>query len=93
MTCARLLEPLVDEPLVDVLEHDRQVGGGKRLGDLAAHRAGADDGRLENEHVWLKPPSTVRWSAAKPICCARALGPATLVRTVDLLLDQADASS
>ena len=50
MTCARLLEPLVHEPLVDVLEHDRQVGGGERLGDLAAHRAGADDGGLEYEH-------------------------------------------
>ena len=49
---ARLLEPGVDELLLDVLEDDRDVGGGDRLGDLAAHRAGADDGGLEDEHAW-----------------------------------------
>ena len=47
---ARLLEAGVDELLLDVLEHDGDVGGGDRLGDLAAHGAGADDGGLEHEH-------------------------------------------
>ena len=47
---ARLLEAVVDELLVDVLEDDRDVGRGDRLRDLAAHRAGADDGGLEDEH-------------------------------------------
>ena len=49
---ARLLEAVVDELLVDVLEHDRDVGRGDRLRDLAAHRAGADDRGLEDEH-WV----------------------------------------
>ena len=35
---ARLLEARVDELLVDVLEHDGDVGGGDDLGDLSAHR-------------------------------------------------------
>ena len=47
---AGLLEAVVDELLVDVLEDDGDVGGGDRLRDLAAHRAGADDGGLEDEH-------------------------------------------
>ena len=50
---ARLLEAVVDELLLDVLEHDRDVGGGDRLRDLAAHRPGADDGGLEYEHHLL----------------------------------------
>ena len=49
---ARLLEAVVDELLVDVLEHDGDVGRGDRLCDLAAHRAGADDRGLEDEH-WV----------------------------------------
>ena len=44
---ARLLERGVDELLVDVLDDDGDVGGGDRLGDLAAHGAAADDGGLE----------------------------------------------
>ena len=40
----------VDELLVDVLDDDGDVGGGDRLGDLAAHGAAADDGGLGNEH-------------------------------------------
>ena len=47
---AGLLEPGVDELLLDVLDHDGDVGGGDRLGDLAAHRAAAEDGGLEDEH-------------------------------------------
>ena len=47
---ARLLEPRVDELLVDVLQHDVDVRGGENLGDLTAHRAGADDGGFEYEH-------------------------------------------
>ncbi len=48
---AGLLEAVVDELLIDVLEDDVDVGGGDRLGDLAAHRAGADDCSLEDEHL------------------------------------------
>ena len=47
---AGLLDALVDELLVDVLEHDVDVGGGDRLGDLAPHRSGTDDCSLEDEH-------------------------------------------
>ena len=47
---ARLVEPVVDELLLDVLEDDGDLGGGDRLGDLAAHGSGADDGGLEYEH-------------------------------------------
>ena len=47
---AGLLEALVDELLLDVLQHHVDAGGGNHLGDLAAHRAGADDGGFENEH-------------------------------------------
>ena len=65
---AGLLQALVDELLVDVLEDHRQVGGGQRLGDLAAHRAGADDRGLEYEHV-LEPPRVddSGWGRRKPI--------------------------
>jgi hypothetical protein len=45
-----LLEALVDELLLDVLQHHIDAGGGTHLGDLPAHRAGADDGGLEYEH-------------------------------------------
>ncbi len=57
---AGLGEALVDELLVDVLQHHRQVRSGKRLGDLAAHRAGAHDRALENEHLspHLRSPGT-----------------------------------
>ena len=47
---AGLVEAVVDELLVDVLEDDVDVGDGDRLGDLASHRAGADDCGLEDEH-------------------------------------------
>ena len=50
---AGLLQALVDELLVDVLEHDGDVGGRDHLRDLAAHRAGADDGGFEHEHGCL----------------------------------------
>src|SRR6185437_14052104 len=47
---ASLLKRGVDEFLVDVLDHDRDVGGGDRLGDLPTHRAPTDDGGLTYEH-------------------------------------------
>ena len=47
---AGLLQPGVDELLLDVLEHDRDAGGGDDLRDLPAHRAGADDGGFEYVH-------------------------------------------
>ena len=47
---AGLLQRGVDEFLVDVLDHDRDVGGGDRLGDLPTHRAPTDDGGLAYEH-------------------------------------------
>ena len=53
---ARLLQPGLHERVVDVLEHDGNAGGGDRLGNLPAHRAGAYYRGLENEHVmssWL----------------------------------------
>ena len=46
----RLLQSGVDELLVDVLDDDRDIGGGDRLRDLAPHGAAADDGGLGNEH-------------------------------------------
>ena len=45
-----LLQAGVDEFLLDVLQDDVDAGGGDDLGDLASHRPGADDGRLEYEH-------------------------------------------
>jgi hypothetical protein len=42
---------VVDELLLDVLDHDGDVGGGDDLGDLATHRAAAQHGGLEDEHV------------------------------------------
>ena len=50
---ARLIETRLHEVLVDVLEHDRESGGGDRLGDLATHGARSDDGGLEHEHACL----------------------------------------
>ncbi len=47
---ARLGEARLDEVLADVLEDDRNAGGGDRLRDLTTHGAGADDGGLEHEH-------------------------------------------
>ncbi len=55
---ARLLDRGIDELLVDVLDDDGDIGGGDRLGDLAAHCAAADDGGLGNEH-WLGFPPGV----------------------------------
>ena len=46
----RLLERVVDELLLDVLDDDGDLGVGDHLGDLAAHRAAADDCGLEDEH-------------------------------------------
>jgi hypothetical protein len=48
---ARLLQSRVDEPLVDVLEHDRDAGGRDDLGDLASHHPRADDPCFEHEHA------------------------------------------
>src|SRR5690606_31494959 len=47
---AGFLDRGVDELLVDVLDHDWDVGGGDRLRDLATHRASADNGGLGYEH-------------------------------------------
>src|SRR3954469_20135491 len=46
-----LLEPCVDELLLDVLQHDVDVRGGQHLGDLSTHGSGADHGGFENEHL------------------------------------------
>ena len=46
-----LLEPLVDELLLDVLEHDRDPGRGDHLRDLPAHGPRAHDGGFEYEHA------------------------------------------
>ena len=46
-----LVEPGLHERLVDVLEHHGDARGGDGLGDLAAHRPGADDGGFEHEHA------------------------------------------
>jgi hypothetical protein len=48
---ARLLERVIDELLLDVLHHHGDVGSGDDLGDLAAHRAAAQHGGLEDKHV------------------------------------------
>jgi len=48
---ARLVEAVVDELLLDVLEHNREIRRRDRLGDFAAHRAGADHCRLEYEQL------------------------------------------
>jgi len=50
-----LVEARLDELLVDVLEHHWDARCGDRLGDLAAHRSGADDGGSEHEHACLSP--------------------------------------
>jgi hypothetical protein len=47
---ARLVDPCLHERVVDVLQHDRNARDGDRLGDLAAHRPGADDSGSEHEH-------------------------------------------
>ena len=47
----RLLQRVVDELLVDVLDDNWDVGVGDYLGDLPAHRAAAQHGGLEDEHV------------------------------------------
>ena len=50
---ACLIQARLHEVLVDVLEHDREAGGGDRLGNLPAHGARSDDGGLEHEHAGL----------------------------------------
>ena len=45
-----LVETGLHERLVDVLQHDGDLRGGDDLGDLAAHRAGANHGGFEHEH-------------------------------------------
>ena len=49
---AGLLETRLHERVVDVLEHHGDARGGDRLGDLSAHRPGADDGGFEHEHAF-----------------------------------------
>ncbi len=66
---ASLLEALVDELLVDVLQHDGNLGGRDHLGDLPSHRAGAYDGGFEYEHAVLQtwgPSPADRWAARRP---------------------------
>ena len=53
-----LVQTGVHELLLHVLEHDRHAGRGDHLGDLAAHRAGADHGGFEYEHLGI--PSSWR---------------------------------
>ena len=48
---AGLLQPLVDELLLNVLQHDGDAGGGGHLRDLPSHRAGAHDGGFEYVHA------------------------------------------
>jgi hypothetical protein len=48
---AGLIETCLDECVVDVLEHHGDTRGGDRLGYLAAHGAGANDGGSEHEHA------------------------------------------
>ena len=55
---ARLLQPGVDELLLDVLDHHRDVGRGDHLSDLASHRPGAEHRSLEYEHEAAKPIGT-----------------------------------
>jgi hypothetical protein len=63
-----LLEPCVDELLVDVLQDDVDVRGGQHLGDLPAHRAGADHGGFEYEHVeFLRTVRGRRRGAGGPV--------------------------
>ncbi len=47
---AGLVQALVDEPLIDVLEHDGDVGVGDHVRDLTTHRPSADHGSFEDEH-------------------------------------------
>ena len=73
---AGLLQPGVDELLVDVLEQDGDVGGGHDLGDLPAHDARADHRGFEDEHgrtldesvsfdrVRTGSPPCARWRSA-----------------------------
>ena len=56
---ARLGQPRVDELLLDVLHHHRDVCRGDHLRDLAAHRSGAEHRGLEHEHC-LRPPGVCR---------------------------------
>jgi hypothetical protein len=53
----RLRQAGLDEVVLDVLEHDWDAGRGDGLGDLTAHRSGADDGGLEDEHGSGSAPS------------------------------------
>ena len=48
---ASLVEPGLDERVVDVLELHRDARGRDRLGDLPAHRPCTYDGCLEHEHA------------------------------------------
>ena len=48
---SRLLQARLHQLLVDVLEHDWYSRRGDCLGDLAAHRPGADNGGFEHEHA------------------------------------------
>ena len=50
---ARLVDAGLHELLADVLEHDREPGGGDRLRDLPPHRPRAHHRCLEHEHAGL----------------------------------------
>ena len=66
---AGLGQPGVHEVLADVLQLDRDPGGGDGLGDLAAHGPGADDGGLEDEHgpdvIHPRAAAALGWAAVR----------------------------
>jgi len=53
---AGLVEAGLHELLGDVLEHDREAGGGDRLRDLPPHRPRANNRCLEHEHAASSSP-------------------------------------
>ena len=53
---AGLRQTLVDEALIDVLQHYRQIRSRQNLGNLAAHRPGSHHRRFEHEHRLFQPP-------------------------------------
>ena len=57
---ARLRQARVDELLLDVLHHHRHVRRGDHLGDLTAHRPGAEHRGLEYEHRFATLRSSER---------------------------------
>ena len=63
---ARLLQTRLHERVVDILELYGETRCGDRLGDLAAHGAGAHDGGLEHEHVAVPSVGEGQRSGARP---------------------------